>query len=280
MASDAADIRRDYARNILERAGVTSPRLEDAFAAIPREDFVGPGPWSLFSFSGYRRTEDADPKHLYDDVLVALVPKKRINNGQPSGHAIWLNAADPRPGDHVVHVGAGTGYYTAMLAHLIGVQGRITAIEYDANLAAKARENLKPYPNVTVLQGDGTTLPFNPADVIYVNAGVTRPAESWLDGLKEGGRLVLPLTASSGPGQIPPGVVFRFERRETDFLATVVSPTAFIPCEGLRETEHGEALAKAFADGDVHRVTRLVRGGDWPDDQVWLRGPGWTLLYS
>lgn len=279
MASDIADIRRDYARKILEHVRVTSPRLEEAFAAIPRENFVGPGPWALFSFSGYRKTEDADPKHLYDDVLVALVPEKQINNGQPSGHAMWLHAADPRPGDHVVHVGAGTGYYTALLAHLVGATGRVTAIEYDPDLAAIARENLKLYANVSVLHGDGTTLPFDPADVIYVNAGVTRPAESWLDGLKEGGRLVLPLTASSGPGQIPPGVVFRFERSGDEFRASVVSPTAFIPCEGLREPESGKALAGAFATGDVSRVTRLVRGGNWPDDQVWLRGPGWTLLY-
>jgi protein-L-isoaspartate(D-aspartate) O-methyltransferase len=279
MPADRVQLRRDYARKILERAGVASARLEDAFAAIPRETFVGPGPWSLFSPSGYRGTDDTDLAHLYDDVLVALVPEKHINNGQPSGHAMWLNAADPRPGDHVVHVGAGTGYYSALLAHLVGPSGRVTAIEYDPDLAAKARGNLAEHPNVTVLHGDGCTLLFDPADVIYVNAGVTRPAETWLDGLKEGGRLVLPLTASTGPGQIPPGVMFRFERRGDEFLARVVSPAGFISCEGLREPQFDEALASAFANGDVLRVTRLVRGGDWPDDQVWLRGPGWSLLY-
>lgn len=278
--TDLAALRREYARKILARAGVSSPRLEEAYATIPREDFVGPGPWALFRMTGYGLTEDADPRRLYDDVLVALAPEKRINNGQPSGHAMWLNAADPRPGEHVLHVGAGTGYYTAMLAHLVGPSGRVTAIEYDAGLAAKARENLKGHPNVTVLQGDGATLPFDPADVIYVNAGVTRPAESWLDGLKEGGRLVFPLTASSGPGQIPPGAMLRFQRQGMEFKASVVSPAGFIPCEGLRESEHDKALTKAFTDGDVTRVTRLVRGGDWPDEDVWLRGPGWTLLYA
>ncbi len=193
---------------------------------------------------------------------------------------MWLNAADPRPGDHAVHIGAGTGYYTALLAYLVGPSGCVTAIEFDASLAAKARENLKPWPNVAVIQGDGARLPFDPADVIYVNAGVTRPAESWLDGLKEGGRLVLPLTASTGPGQFPPGVIFRFERHGAEFRASVVSAAGFIPCEGLREPEHDEALSKAFGDGDVKRVTRLVRGGDWPDTNVWLRGSGWTLLYQ
>lgn len=277
--SDLAAIRRDYARMIMERAGVSSPRLEAAFAAIPREDFVGPGPWSLYRPSGFGETSDSNPAHLYDDALVALVPEKRINNGQPSGHAMWLEAADPHTGDHAVHIGAGTGYYTAILAHLVGPSGHVTAIEYDADLAAKARKNLAGYPNVTVVQGDGATAAFDPADVIYVNAGVARPAESWLDNLRQGGRLVLPLTASTGPGPLPPGVVFRFEKQGDSFLARVVSPTAFIPFEGLREPAMAEALSKAFAQGGVHRVTRLVRGGDWPDDQVWLRGPGWTLLY-
>lgn len=278
--SDLAALRRVYARKIMARAGVVSPRLEEAFAAIPREDFVGPGPWAVIRASGYGLTEDANPRHLYDDVLVALVPEKRINNGQPSGHAMWLNAADLQPGDHVVHVGAGTGYYTAILAHLVGPSGRVTAIEYDPDLAAKARADLKPWPNVSVLQGDGASLPFDPADVIYVNAGVTRPAETWLDNLKEGGRLVVPFTASTGPGQIPPGVMLCFQRRGDEYRVSVISAAGFVPFEGLREPGHDEALSKAFAAGDVTRVRRLVRGGDWPDENVWLRGPGWTLLYA
>lgn len=278
--TDLAAPRQAYARKIMARAGVASPRLEEAYAVIPREDFVGPGPWALFRAKGYGLTEDADPRHLYDDVLVALVPEKHINNGQPSGHAMWLSAADAQPGDHVVHVGPGTGYYTAILAHLVGPSGRVTAVEYDPDLAAKARTNLKPWPNVTVLQGDGATATFDPADVIYVNAGVTRPANSWLDNLKEGGRLVLPFTASAGPGQIPPGAMLRFQRRGDEYLVNVISAAGFVPFEGLREPEHDAALSKAFTDGDVTRVTRLVRGGDWPDENVWLRGPGWTLLYA
>ena len=89
----------------------------------------------------------------------------------PPPDATWTQVG-PAPLDtSLPNVVAGEGWSPAA--------GRVTAIEYDAGLAAKARENLKPWPNVTVLQGDGATLPFDPADVIYVNAGVTRPAESW-----------------------------------------------------------------------------------------------------
>jgi len=42
-------------------------------------------------------------------------------------------------GEHVVHIGAGVGYYTAILAKLVGAEGRVTAIEFDAELAARAK---------------------------------------------------------------------------------------------------------------------------------------------
>src|SRR5580692_8320307 len=75
--------------------------------------------------------------------------------------------------------------------------GRVTAIEYEAELAARTTANLAPTPHVRVVHGDGTRIAFEPADVIYVNAGATRPADAWLDRLKEGGRLILPLTADA-----------------------------------------------------------------------------------
>ena len=45
-----------------------------------------------------------------------------------------------------------------------------------------------------VIEGNGATVPFDAADVIYVNAGITHPENTWLDGLTDGGRLILPLT--------------------------------------------------------------------------------------
>ncbi len=279
MTTDLEAIRRAYARNTLAAVRVTSPPLEEAFATVPRENFVGPGPWQLAGMDGYRASPSADPIHLCSDVLVALIPERRLNNGQPSGHAMWIAAADPCPGDHVVHIGAGTGYYTAILATLAGPSGRVTAIEYDAGLAAKAKANLAAYPTVTVVHGDGVTYPFDPADVIYVNAGVTRPADGWLDRLKEGGRLVLPLTAIPVPGSFPFGSVFRIERKANEFEVRWVSPTAFIPCEGLREQASGEALDAAFRRGGAERVRRLVRTAKAPPDQTWMQGPDWALLF-
>jgi len=118
--------------------------------------------------------------------VIGILPEHNLNNGQPSLHAALIVAAAPQPGEHVVHVGAGVGYYTTILAELIGAEGRVTAIEFDAELAARAMANLAQAPRVRVVHGDGTRVLFEPADVIYVNAGATRPADIWLDRLKEG----------------------------------------------------------------------------------------------
>jgi protein-L-isoaspartate(D-aspartate) O-methyltransferase len=185
-----------------------------------------------------------------------------------------------------VHVGPGTGYYTAIMAHLAGPTGKVTAIEFDAVLAERARHNLASLPNVCVLQGDGCTVPFDAADVVYVNAGATRPAEPWLDGLKDGGRLIIPLTSDRGfRHNVPPvpiekrGAVFRVERQSAGYLARWISPVAIIPCEGAREPASEAALDAALQKGGWERVTRLYRNEEVPEDRGWLRAPGWTLAY-
>jgi len=160
----------------------------------------------------------------------------------------------------------------------------VTAIELDSELATRARINLSASSNVRVICGNGATAPFDIADVIYVNAGATRPADAWLDGLSEGGRLILPLTTNRGFGRNDPpvpidgrGAVFRIERRSSEFLARWVSPVAIFPCEGARDPLSEEALAEAFEKGGWQQVTRLCRGNDVPEDRCWLRAPGWCL---
>ena len=108
------------------------PAIEQAFAAVERERFAGPGPWSIMVVgSGYVKTPDDDPAFLYQDTLLALDPNRGINIGQPSWHALWLDAIDVRQGETVLQVGAGTGYYTAILARLAGRNGRVHAYEID-----------------------------------------------------------------------------------------------------------------------------------------------------
>src|ERR1700730_4299648 len=108
-------LRRFYARLVLGTSGIAEPRIVDAFATVRREQFVGPGPWQVWIDGGCMGTETDDPIVLYQDILIALAPDRGIHNGEPSLHAKSLGAALPKAGDVVIHVGAGTGYYTAIL---------------------------------------------------------------------------------------------------------------------------------------------------------------------
>lgn len=280
--TELAAIRRAYAKQIMLAANVSSPALEDAYATVKREDYLGPGPWKIFRWTGYQVAPGNDPSVLYDDVLVAIIPERGLNNGQPSGHAMWINSMAIQPGEHVVHVGAGTGYYSAIFANLAGPAGRITAVEYDPGLAARAKANLSHMSQVEAMQGDGASYPFDPADVIYVNAGATRPMDHWLDRMKDGGRMLLPLTTNASFTTTPRGLqgaMFKIERRGGDFLAGLVSATAIIPGESMRDDASEAALAAAFAKGGVKDVTRLYRTDQLPDEQVWAKAPGWSLAY-
>jgi protein-L-isoaspartate(D-aspartate) O-methyltransferase len=203
--SDIEIIRRAYAKRVMFVAGTADRRVEAAFAAVPREKFLAPGPWQIVRWSfvsgsrGYVATPSRDPVYIYDDVVVALLPERNLNNGQPSLHAWLIASAAPKPGEHVVHIGLGFGYYTAILAHLVGSHGKVTAVEYDPDLAARSAENLAAWPQADIVAGDGTKIDFPPADIIYVNAGATHPLPHWLDRLAEGGRLIVPLTEAGFP---------------------------------------------------------------------------------
>ena len=109
-----------------------------------------------------------------------------------------------------------------------------------------------------------------------------------LDGLTEGGRLMLPLTRTKQTdGNARHGRVFRIERRGTDYFVKGVSDVAVYPCEGCgREPASETALAVAIASDmeskkeDWRRVTRLYRRNDVPEERCWLRAPGWALAYE
>jgi protein-L-isoaspartate O-methyltransferase len=100
------------------------------------------------------------------------------------------------------------------------LRGGWTAIEFDGELAARTTANLVQTQHASVVHGDGTRIVFEPVDIIYVDAGATRPADAWLDRLKEGGRLILPLTTDGFPNRdVRRGVVFRIERGGPGFFA-------------------------------------------------------------
>jgi protein-L-isoaspartate(D-aspartate) O-methyltransferase len=135
-ASRIETFREFYARLVTATAGVSTDaeRLISAFRSVPREQFVGGGPWSVFTPVGYIQTPMDDPAVLYQDIVVSLIDGGPINNGQPSLHAACLASLGPMVDETGLHIGAGTGYYTAILAHMVERQGRIQATRSSPSL--------------------------------------------------------------------------------------------------------------------------------------------------
>jgi protein-L-isoaspartate(D-aspartate) O-methyltransferase len=272
MADGIARRRQAYAAEITRRAGVTDPRIEAAFAAVPREVFAGPPPWRIGSGGVCGQTSEDDPAPLYDDVLIAIDAGRGINNGQPSLHAQSIDALGVREGDTVVQIGAGAGYYTAILAHLVGPAGRVVGYEIEPDIAERAKANLALFPQVEVRARSGVKgLPE--ADAIYVNAAASHPLRAWLDALKVGGRLLFPLQAAHSTGSML--LVTRPERGDV-WPARFLSGVVFIACEGAQDRAIGRKLDQAFRRGGSGRV-RSLRFGEEPRPSDWLRGDGWAL---
>lgn len=266
-----------FADLITAAVGVQNSSLTAAFASVRRESFLGPGPWRVFVGAGYITTPSADPAFLYQDVAIAISEQKKVNNGQPMLHAISMAALDPKPGETAIHIGAGTGYYTAVLSNLVGPTGQVFAYEIDAEIAGRATANLASIPNVSINARSGAEAPLPACDLCYVNAGATMPLDIWLDALWPGGRLLFPLTPDGPNGTPGAGGMLLVTRKGTDvFDARFVMPVMFIPCAGARDEESAEALANAFQRGDMNNVRSLHRNS-FPDETCWFAGKGWWL---
>ncbi len=281
MVSSTDEARLHYAEELRFTAKLGSRAVIDAFATVPRERFLEPGPWRVLSpmaMAEYWTTEDADPRHLYHDVLIAIDEERRLNNGQPSLWARMYDHLELSRGAHVVHVGAGTGYYSAILAEIVGRAGRVTAIEIDPILAARACENLaSAWPQATVVAADGFTFrPDKPVDAIVVNAGVTHFSAVWLDMLAaENARLLVPLTNAERWGFFL--MITRQAGGPCRYAARFAGRVGMIECVGGRDPAAEERLTAALAKGDFTAIRSLRRAPDEPDHTCWLAGEGWWL---
>lgn len=271
QAESTVAVRRAFAHRLALDAHCGDDALEQALADTAREDFMGPPPWLLLGSEVGRLWSD-DPRELYQDVLVSLDEERGINNGQPSLHARCIAACDPRPGETVLHVGAGTGYYSAVLARLVGPAGRVIAYEIEPDLAARAATHLAGLPQAEVHATSGAAAPLPAADVIYVSAGATHPLPVWLDALRIGGRLMFPLTPDAGTGCM----LLLTRRTPTAYAARALMRVAFIACIGARDDEAARTLRHAMATRPIAAV-RSLRRDDAPDDSAWAVGRGWWL---
>ena len=280
MATDLERARVDFAERLRRAAGLRSAALVRAFGTVPREHFVGPGPWKILVPSdllAYRDTPDADPRHLYANVLVALDASRRLNNGEPAALARWLDTLDLAPGERFLHLGCGVGYYTAIGAEAVSRAGSVLGVEIDAELAERARRNLVPYANVAVACGDGTGLAGDSFDAIFVNAGATQVQQGWIEQLRPGGRLLVPLTVGMPGMNAGFGHMLLVTRCPSGYVARFVSPVGIFHCAGARTKEGEELLKETYARGGEDAVRSLRWDEHAPDVQCWMHGARFCL---
>jgi len=265
--------RRTFAEELCRINHIASPAILAAFSTVPRERFVGPGPWMIQTSGAETFTEWADPRAVYQDALIVLDATKRLNNGQPSLWAVHLSLLGIRPGDQVLHLGCGTGYYSAILAELVGALGHVVAVEIDEVLADRARIALEPWPQVTVLHADGACGPFDPADVVVASAGATHPLPAWLATLKDDGKLLFPLTPTRGSG----AMAYISRKDQNVFAAMLCGSVFFVDFEGARDPVISDELGRALKRDHGSSVRSLRCDAHEKDDSCWLHGDGWCF---
>jgi len=171
-----AAARREMVQTQLRARGINNEDVLKAFSEIPRERFIP---------TSHRR-------EAYGDHPVPIGHGQTIS--QPYVVALMVQELDPRPGQRVLDVGAGSGYQTAILSRLVA---QVYAIERLEALARDAKSVLAELniDNVTFSVGDGSLgLPEEaPFDHIICGAAAPDVPPSWVEQLAEAGRIVMPV---------------------------------------------------------------------------------------
>ena len=228
----------------------TAERVIEAFKTISREAFAGPGPWSIMSplrTGLFQKTSNADPAHLYHCVLISLDQQAGINIGEPSMWAGNFAALEISQGARILQVGGGSGYYSAILAHLAGASGSVIAFEVDASVAKIGSDAVALIDNLDFRIGDAAIdlqASDGPFDFIVGFAGVTHPVKIWLDRLSENGAMLLPVTGSDGWGAM---CIFRRVSERKLACQTIVA-CGFYRCQNARDENLQSSLDVIWSD--------------------------------
>ncbi len=164
---------------LIARGFLRTPEIIAAFRHVKRSDFVLPG-----------MEEEAH----YDYPLMIGYGQ---TISQPATVAFMLELLQPKLGDKILDIGAGSGWQTALLAKIVGKSGQVIAIERIPELVDFAKKNLAKYnfDNVELILGDGSRgyRKYEPYDGIIVAAAAPDIPDELLQQLKIGGRLVMPV---------------------------------------------------------------------------------------
>ena len=160
----------------LRQRGIHDERLLAAMSKVPRHEFVSQQNWNK----------------AYADHPIPIAENQTTS--QPYMIAAMLQAAQIKPEDRVLEIGAGSGYQTAVLAELAS---QVFAVERYASLTEAAQKVLERLGcrNARIITGDGSLgLPeAAPFDAIIVSAAAPRIPQALIEQLAIGGRLLIPV---------------------------------------------------------------------------------------
>ena len=206
---DPVEARERMVRTQIAGRGVDDSRVLEAIRSVPRHLFVP-------SHSAHQ---------AYDDRPLPIGEGQTIS--QPYMVAVMTQALGVETGDHVLEIGTGSGYQTAVLAALAG---DVVSIERHAHLAETARKTLEQLgiSNVEIVVGDGTEgYPARaPYKRILVTAGAPAIPESLHTQLEAGGRLVIPV----GPAGLQHLMIVT--RTDGEFESRTGEACVFVPLVG------------------------------------------------
>lgn len=222
MAMSGESLRQRCAQEMQNPRGFAGCSwLYETFMEVPREHFVPDHFWwpvrgddGLYRLYARQDTPRAWLKAVYlpGVYLITQLDDGAVRPTGPAEGAITSSISSPgvivelvrhlapEPGDAVLEIGTGTGYTTALLVHRAGAGGVVT-MEIDDELAARARARLQARgmsPRVLVGDGEQGYADGGPYDRILATASVRRIPRAWLQQLRPGGVLVVPLATPFG----------------------------------------------------------------------------------
>ncbi|MGW7208412.1 methyltransferase, FxLD system [Streptomyces sp. NPDC054837] len=227
---DPKRLRAEMVRALRDEEAITSDSVAAAFAAVPRHQFA----------------PEASLELAYD--LHRIVPVKKDENGlnvsvMSAAHlqGVMLEQADIAQGMKVLEIGSG-GYNAALIQELVGSDGEVTTVDIDRDIVDRARLCLDDagYRHVKTVLADGETgVPDGaPYDRIVVTAAAWDIPPSWIDGLTEKGRLVVPLTVCGTTRSIA------FDRDGEGLLSRSYRLAHFVPMQGEGAAEERKAVLR------------------------------------
>jgi protein-L-isoaspartate(D-aspartate) O-methyltransferase len=200
--------RRQLIETIRDR-GIDDLEVLRVFDLVPRHRFV----------------PDAVQHRAYEDAPVPIGFGQTAS--QPSLQALYLQLLKIQPDQKVLEIGTGSGFQTALLAHLAA---HVYSIERIRELSSRARTVLDElrYSNIALLVGDGTIgwSRYAPYDAILVAAASPGAPQTLIDQLSEGGRMLIPV------GDRNEQTLTMFEKKADAVERTEITACTFVPLLG------------------------------------------------